>query len=317
MTSRSELEHFWRTRYTNHDAAFRPEDGYGTMVLMSAPRSARSAHATRSLRAAGVLLAAPALVLAAAVSASAHVTVSPTSAPQGSTQELSFKVPNEESTANTVTVQLQIPTADPLAQVLAKPVPGWTITVHTITLSKPLTTDDGTFNTAVDEIDWTGGSIAPGQYQDFSISVDPLPSDVSQLVFKAVQTYSNGDVVRWIDLTTPGQPDPDHPAPVLILTPGNAGSGGASSGGSTGSAPNEATVSAGDPNSNAGGNSSSGTGLGIAGLIVGALGLLTAGFALWRTRGPAGRPGSAELADLGELDDTEDPDDPDDPDHRA
>jgi len=231
-------------------------------------------RSARTLRTIGVLLAAPALVLAAAGAASAHVTVSPTSAPQGSTQELTFKVPNEESTADTVSIQLQIPTANPIAQVLAKPVPGWTITVHTITLAKPLTTDDGTFNQAVDEIDWTGGSIVPGQYQDFSISVDPLPTDVSQLVFKAVQTYSNGDVVRWIDVSEPGEPEPDHPAPVLALVPAGDGSLAVAGG------------SASDPGS-AGGASAAPAAdntLGIAGLVVGALGLLTAGLALWRTR---------------------------------
>ena len=220
----------------------------------------------RRIRTFGVLLAAPVFVLAAAGAAAAHVTVSPTSAPQGSTQELTFKVPNEESGADTVSIQLQIPTADPIAQVLAKPVPGWTITVHTTTLAKPLTTDDGTFNQVVDEIDWTGGTISPGQYQDFSISVDPLPTDTSQLVFKAVQTYSNGDVVRWIDLAVAGQPEPAHPAPVLTLTSEGDSSAGTSTGGGS------AQTGNGDE------------GLGVAGLVVGALGLLTAGFALWRTR---------------------------------
>lgn len=33
-----------------------------------------------------------------------------------------------------------------------------------------------------------------------------------------IATYSNGDVVRWIDVAQPGQPAPDHPAPVLTLT---------------------------------------------------------------------------------------------------
>jgi periplasmic copper chaperone A len=162
--------------------------------------------------------------------ASAHVTVSPTSAAQGSTTELTFKVPNEESNADTVELQLQIPTRYPIAQLLAKPVPGWTITEHTINLAKPLVTDDGSFTEAVDEVDWTGGSIAPGQYQDFSISVDPLPTGTGQLVFKAVQTYSDGDVVRWIDLQQPGQPEPDHPAPVLTLTAAGASSGPAAAG---------------------------------------------------------------------------------------
>ena len=69
------------------------------------------------------------------------------------------------------------------------------------------------------EVTWRGGQILPGQYQDFSVSADPLPAGVSQLAFKAIQTYSNGDVVRWIDLPQPGQPAPEHPAPVLTLTP--------------------------------------------------------------------------------------------------
>ena len=205
--------------------------------------------------------------LAIAVSASAHVTVSPTSLPQGATAELTFKVPNEESNANTVKLQLQIPTAYPIAQVLAKPVPGWTITEHTVTLAKPLTTDDGTFTSAVDEIDWTGGSIPPGEYQDFQISVDPLPTDTTQLVFKAVQTYSNGDIVRWIDLSTSSVPDPEHPAPVLTLTPASASSAAASAAATTAAAPAGTTTTASSATS-----SSSSNALAVAGLVLGAIG---------------------------------------------
>lgn len=169
-------------------------------------------------------LAAGALAVSA-LPASAHVTVSPTALPQGATAELTFKVPNEESGATVTGLQLQIPTRYPIAQVLPKNTPGWTVTVHTVKLAKPLTTDDGTFTTAVDEIDWTGGAIPVGQYQDFAISVDPLPTTTDQLVFKAVQTYSNGDVVRWIDLSSASDTDPDHPAPVLTLTRAGAGDG--------------------------------------------------------------------------------------------
>ena len=206
--------------------------------------------------------------LAIAATASAHVTVSPTSLPQGATAELTFKVPNEESKANTVELQLQIPTAYPIAQVLAKPVPGWTITEHTVTLAKPLTTDDGTFTSAVDEIDWTGGSIPPGEYQDFQISVDPLPTDTTQLVFKAVQTYSNGDVVRWIDLSTSSDSDPEHPAPVLTLTPVSAGSDAATAPATVTATPTVASASASTSNS-------SSDALGIAGLVLGAVGAVS------------------------------------------
>ncbi|HEV2344411.1 MAG TPA: YcnI family protein [Actinocrinis sp.] len=183
-----------------------------------------------TVTATAVTVATVAIVAVTALPASAHVTVSPTSLPKGSTGELAFKVPNEESKATTTEVQLQIPTDHPIAQVLPRQLPGWTVTVKTTTLATPLKTDDGTFTTAVSEIDWTGGTIPVGQYQDFQISVDPLPTDTAQLVFKAVQTYSNGDIVRWIDLTQPGQPAPDHPAPVLTLTA--ADSSDSSSGGS-------------------------------------------------------------------------------------
>jgi len=204
--------------------------------------------------------------LAIAATASAHVTVSPTSLPQGSTAELTFKVPNEESAANTVELQLQIPTDFPIAQVLAKPVPGWTITEHTVKLAKPLTTDDGTFTTAVSEIDWTGGTIEPGQYQDFQVSVDPLPSDTTSLTFKAVQTYSNGDVVRWIDLTTAANPDPDHPAPVLTLTPvsdATATATASAAAGNTGSTGSSVSSSSSSSSSNA---------VAISGLVLGVIG---------------------------------------------
>lgn len=224
-------------------------------------------------RAAAVTVTAAALVAVTALPAAAHVTVSPDSLPKGSTAELTFKVPNEESNATTTAVQLQVPTDHPIAQVLPKQIPGWTVTVKTTTLAKPLKTDDGTFTTAVSEIDWTGGSIPVGQYQDFQISVDPLPTDTGQLVFKAVQTYSNGDIVRWIDLTQAGQPDPEHPAPVLTLTaadPADSGGSGSDSGGSTsGSKPASTSSTA----AAAAQSSSSGGGSDTAGIVLGALGL--------------------------------------------
>jgi uncharacterized protein YcnI len=150
--------------------------------------------------------------------ADAHVSVSPASAPRGSTAELTFRVPNEESKAATTSLQLQIPTDSPIAQLLARPIPGWKVAVHTTKLSTPLVTDDGTFTSVVDEVTWSGGRIEPGEYQDFALSADPLPDTGNQVVFKALQTYSNGDIVRWIDLQQPGQDEPEHPAPVLALT---------------------------------------------------------------------------------------------------
>jgi uncharacterized protein YcnI len=183
-------------------------------------------------------------------------------------------VPNEEATAYTTKVDMQIPTDHPIAQLLVKPIAGWTISVKTVTLAKPLVTDDGQFTQAVSEVIWSGGRIAPGQFQDFSLSADPLPQGVSQLMFKAIQTYSNGDVVRWIDVSQAGQPEPDHPAPVLTLTVAAAGTGGtAGTAGTAGAAAPAASAASG----------ADGTARGIAagGLLVGLLGLVLAALS-WR-----------------------------------
>lgn len=176
--------------------------------------------ATGARRVAVVVGGCAVVLVAVAGTAFAHVTVTPGSAAQGSTAELTFKVPNEEDTATTTRIDMRIPTDHPIAQLLVRPVPGWTVQVKTVKLAKPVVTDDGSFGVAVSEVIWSGGQIPPGQYQDFAVSADPLPSGVTQVVFKTLQTYSNGDIVRWIDTAQPGQPEPDHPAPVLRLTSG-------------------------------------------------------------------------------------------------
>lgn len=151
--------------------------------------------------------------------ASAHVTANPHTAAQGSYTKIAFRVPNEEDAAATVKLEVNFPTDHPIASVSTEPLPGWTATVDKTKLATPINTDDGEVTQAVSKITWTGGQIAPGQFQDFNVSLGPLPDYTTTLVFKALQTYSNGDVVRWIDVTPPGGPEPEHPAPTLTLTP--------------------------------------------------------------------------------------------------
>jgi uncharacterized protein len=165
---------------------------------------------------AGVLAA----MLALAAAASAHVTVTaPGATPGSSDAQLDFRVPVERDSATTgFTVQL--PTDTPIASLDVQAVPGWTHTERTVKLSKPIETDDGQITTAVSQIDWkaTGRGIEPGEYGVFTILAGQLP-DASSLTFKAVQTYADGTVVRWIETPAPGSKDePEHPAPVLDLT---------------------------------------------------------------------------------------------------
>ena len=157
--------------------------------------------------------------------AGAHVTVHPNSLPAGSSDiELTFRVPNERDNATTVSVQVFFPTTLPLLTVGVLPVPGWTAKVRTQNLSTPVQTDDGPVSQIVSDVTWsaTGGGIAPGQYEDFDVAAGSVPDKTTQLVFKALQTYSSGEIVRWIEMPVTGQPAPDFPAPVLTLTPTSA-----------------------------------------------------------------------------------------------
>lgn len=167
----------------------------------------------------GTLLIAV-LVVVGASAAGAHVTVVPGSAPKGGSEILSFSVPNEEQAANTVTVQVNLPAKYPIASVSIQPKPGWSTVLKSSKLAKPVQTDDGEVTEAVTQITWTAtdGGLKPGEFDLFTISAGPLPTNTKQLVFTVLQTYSDGTTVSWIQLTVKGTPEPDHPAPVLKLT---------------------------------------------------------------------------------------------------
>ena len=158
-----------------------------------------------------------ALTLMLAAPALAHVSVDPSTAAKGGFAKLSLQVPNEMDSANTVKVDVKFDENHPLASVSVKPKAGWTPQVIKTTLKTPLQTDDGQVTEAVSEIVWSGGTIAPGQFDEFEVSVGPLPSDIDVLLFPTVQTYSDGTVVSWIQQAFEGQPEPDHPAPSLKL----------------------------------------------------------------------------------------------------
>jgi uncharacterized protein YcnI len=198
-------------------------------------------RAVRRLVVVGAALAA--LLIAGTGIASAHVTVSSPHAEAGGFGTVVFTVPNESDTASTVRLRIQMPPKTPFSQVLAQPVPGWTITTTTENLANPIKTDDGgTVTSAVSVVEFqaaAGGGIAPGQFQQFTLSVGQFP-DAKSVSFSAVQTYSDGTEVAWIDPTVAGQAEPEHPAPTLSLTSnsgpssGTAGSSGTSTSSSGG-----------------------------------------------------------------------------------
>jgi uncharacterized protein YcnI len=176
------------------------------------------------LRLTTTLAATGLLVLAAAGVASAHVTAhSPDNPAKGDDGEIIFRVPDEEANANTVKIEVSFSTTSPITNADIKPVPGWTAQETMMTLPKVVHMDNENVTDAVKSITWSapkGGGIAPGQFQEFAISVEGLPDNTNELLMPTTQTYSNGDVVNWNQPTVAGQPEPDHPTPHLTLAAG-------------------------------------------------------------------------------------------------
>jgi periplasmic copper chaperone A len=217
--------------------------------------------------------------------ASAHVTVNPREATQGGYAKLAFRVPNERDNAATVKVEVNIPPQTAIASVSVRPTPGWAAVVERSRLSTPLKVHGEDVTEAVSKITWTaaaGSEVKPGQFQEFEVSAGPLP-EVDQIVFKALQTYSNNEIVRWIEEPPAGGgEEPEHPAPVLKLS--KAPAEGASP--AAGAANANANLT-GDSADAAGGD---GSGLaiaaGLAGLVAGLAGLVF-GVLAWRRAGAA------------------------------
>ncbi|OCC11638.1 YcnI family protein [Streptomyces sp. PTY087I2] len=160
-------------------------------------------------------------VLLIAGPAAAHVSVQPVGeAAKGGYATLNFKVPNERDQASTVKLEVNFPADHPLSSVTPQAVPGWKIKIDKSKLDKPLEVHGRKITEAVSKVTWTAddSEIAPGYFQQFPVSVGALPEDADQLVFKAIQTYDNKEVVRWIEEPTEGGDEPDSPAPVLKLS---------------------------------------------------------------------------------------------------
>lgn len=236
----------------------------------------RYRHALRAL-----VIAALALVLAAPMAA-AHVTVDPGEAPKGGFATLTFRVPTERDDASTTQLEVSLPTDTPIRSVSVQPKPGWSYEIEMTQLDEPIETEGGDEITEiVSKITWSGGEIAPGEFDQFGVSLGPLPEDVDQVFFPALQTYDSGEVVRWIEEPAEDGSEPENPAPMLRLVEADDNHDGTASDDETDEDPASGdTVALTVENAATQDDVDSANTLGIIGIIVGALGLLTAGFSL-------------------------------------
>jgi len=223
------------------------------------------------LAASGAL--AGAAVLALSAPAFAHVSVEPEgTAAKGGYAVVDFKVPNERDNASTTKLEVTFPTDHPLASAMPEPMAGWKVEVTKSKPAKPLEMHGEKVTEAVSKITWTaeGKGIEPGYFEKFPVSVGALPEDADELVFKAVQTYSDKEVVRWIEVQQDGQEEPENPAPVLTLS---AASADGHHGSATAEDASDVKETAADTTASPDSSDTTARVLGVVGIAVGALGV--------------------------------------------
>ncbi|HEY2631583.1 MAG TPA: YcnI family protein [Solirubrobacteraceae bacterium] len=203
--------------------------------------------------------------------ARAHISIHPNTIPAGAFATLDVRVPGEQEGAYVKKVDTLLPSG--FTSVAYENVPGWSTHLVTQKLSTPIQTDNGPVSEEVSQLIWTWvgplGKVNNSQFVDFPLSV-AIPGNLAgqALRFKTVQTYSNGQVVHWIDPSLQAE----HPAPTVNIT--------AKGGTIEDVAGDEAGPVAGQTVAGAvrqASSTSSGgasKGLAVTGLIVGALGLI-------------------------------------------
>lgn len=208
--------------------------------------------------------------------ASAHVTarVIGETAAQGGYSKITFRVPNEDETAGTIKLEVKFPAEFPISGARTKPMPGWTAQINKVTLDKPIMIHNAEVKEAVGSVVWTaaaGTRIGPGEFQEFELSVGPLPDNTDELVMPAIQTYDNNTVVAWDQPTEEGKEEPEHPAPAIAL----AAAGEDDHHGTAAADPEEAAAGISNAASTTASDTTDNTArwLGGAGLVVGALGV--------------------------------------------
>lgn len=226
-------------------------------------------------------------ILAAPAAAQAHISLHPNTIPAGAFATLDVRVPGEQEGAHVTKVDVLFPPG--FTSVDYENVPGWSGRVIEAKLATPIKEGGEAIRTEASQIVWTWtgpvGEVNNAQFIDFPLSL-AIPENAAgkALEFRTVQTYSNGQIVHWIEPSLTAE----HPSPrINVTTKGGviedvAGHEAGPEAGQTG-ASQSTPVAPGT--SIAKSSSGASKGLGIAALIVGALGLLIGLGALLVARG--------------------------------
>jgi uncharacterized protein YcnI len=226
-------------------------------------------------------------LFACATSALAHISIHPNTVPAGAFATLDVRVPGEQQGAHVTKVDVLFPAG--FTDVDYEAVPGWSVDVIERKLATPLHSDGETIESEIAQLVWTWtgplGEVSDGQFIQLPLSV-AIPSDATgkALEFRTVQSYSDGQVVHWIDPSL----DAEHPSPRINVTAKGgaiediAGDEAGPVAGQTSAA--RGSGAAGKAATGSGSSDGSSKGLALAALIVAGLALLATIFTLVRSR---------------------------------
>ncbi|MFT2818350.1 YcnI family protein [Leifsonia sp. A12D58] len=224
--------------------------------------------------AAGVLLA-----VAVPMSASAHVSVAPTSTAAGSYSVLTFALAHGCDGSATTSIAIDIP--ESITSVSPTVNPNWDVEKVAVDLAEPL--DDGhgnTITTRTGQIVYTAKApLADGLRDTFELSV-PLPADAAgtTISFPVLQTCEVG-VTNWNEVQKDGEAEPELPAPSITVTEAVADAHGH---GAAAASDDDEVAASGEHAADGAGSGAAGSDdviarvLGIGGLAVGVVGIVLA-----------------------------------------
>ena len=218
---------------------------------------------TKTLGASALAIGAGAVIaLIPAVSASAHVSASASSTAAGSSSVITFSVPHGCDGSPTTGIEIQIP--ETILSVTPTVNPNWTVEKQTITLDEPLEGPHGEVTERVASVVYTttGDGLADGYRDTFDVQVLLPEGEAGDAVeFPVVQTCAEGST-EWVG----------DEAPTVFLTAaaeGDEHGHGDADGESGEHAADDATATA-------SGDDVLARTLGVAGLVVGAVGIVIA-----------------------------------------
>jgi uncharacterized protein YcnI len=178
----------------------------------------------KNLALASTALAAGALLaLAAPLSASAHVSVGPSSAPAGSATVVTFAIGHGCAGSATTSVAISIP--ENVASVEPTANPNWAVAVVPRGAGAgPEEENEGAESSGVTAVVYTAKEPLPDGIRDtFALNVR-LPEDAAgtTLAFPILQTCVEGENA-WNQTAVDDGSEPEHPAPTLTVTEATTG----------------------------------------------------------------------------------------------